>query len=133
MQGGLRCESRTVYLFVFLVLFSCILGMLSTKRAYSVDRELKFRILSMKSGVFMDRTYKTGLLSMETGDFVDGPLFFCSIRSLFRLAEIFCLRSVSISADSRSDDFHRHSQSGNHPIENSNTGYYHSVFDTRYI
>ena len=52
---------------------------------------------------------------------------------ILRLAEVFCLRSVSISADSRFDYFHRHSQSGNHPIENSNAGYYHSVFDTRYI
>ena len=105
----------------------------STKRAYSVDRELKFRILSMKSGVFMDRTYKTGLLSMETGVFVDGPLFFCSIRSLLRLAEVFRLRDEPISADSRSDDFHCHSEGGNHSIEDCYTRYDYSVLYTGYV
>ena len=56
-----------------------------------------------------------------------------SIRRPFRLADVFCLRNVSISADSRPDNFDGHTKSSNHPIENSHAGYYHSVFDARYI
>ena len=47
----------------YLLFFSCIiLGMLSTKRAYAVDSELKFRILSMETGVFVDGPLFLGVI-----------------------------------------------------------------------
>ena len=57
-------------------------------------------------------------------------LFPFAIRSLLRLAEIFCPWHMSISEGCRSDDFHCHSQSSDHSVEDGDTWDYHTVFYT---
>lgn len=57
-------------------------------------------------------------------------LFPFAVRSLLRLAEIFCPWHMSISEGCRSDDFHCHSKSSDHSVEDGDTWDYHTVFYT---
>lgn len=58
------------------------------------------------------------------------PLLFVAVRSLPRLAEVFCLWRIATSENSRLDNFYCHSESGDHSVEHCDTWNYHTIFYT---